>query len=62
MTFDFSAVNAAEWPWPDSLDALEAAPAHHALLLENEFARVIHIVLILGLFRRIAPPQFRAAN
>lgn len=28
------------WPWPDSLDALTAAPAHHALLLENEKVRV----------------------
>ena len=30
------------WPWPDSLDALEAAPAHHECLLENERVRVIH--------------------
>lgn len=30
------------WPWPDSLDALVAAPAHHTLLLENERVRVVH--------------------
>ena len=30
------------WPWPDSLDALTAAPAHHTLLLENDRVRVIH--------------------
>jgi hypothetical protein len=24
------------WPWPDSLDALVAAPAYHARLMENE--------------------------
>jgi hypothetical protein len=29
------------WPWPDSLDALIAAPAHHTLLLENEKMRVV---------------------
>lgn len=30
------------WPWPDSLDALIAAPNHHTLLLENDRVRVIH--------------------
>jgi hypothetical protein len=25
-----------DWEWPDELDALVAAPAHHTLLLENE--------------------------
>ena len=32
----------ADWPWPDSLDALAAAPAHHTRLLENDRVRVIH--------------------
>ncbi|HEY1264097.1 MAG TPA: hypothetical protein VGF06_11280 [Terriglobales bacterium] len=31
-----------EWPWPESLDALAAAPDHHTLMLENERVRVIH--------------------
>ena len=31
------------WPWPDSLDALLAAPAHHTLLLENEHVRVLNV-------------------
>jgi hypothetical protein len=30
-----------DWPWPEALDALEAAPAHHALLLENDHVRVL---------------------
>jgi len=30
------------WPWPDSLDALVAAPDYHTLLLENDCVRVIH--------------------
>jgi hypothetical protein len=38
------------WPWPDSLDALVAAPDHHRLLLENEEVRVLEV--------RIAPGQF----
>ena len=29
------------WPWPDSLDALSAAPQHHTLLFENEHVRVL---------------------
>jgi hypothetical protein len=32
----------SSWPWPDSLDALVAAPAHHTLLLENDRVRVVH--------------------
>ena len=34
--------NPKNWPWPDSLDALVAAPAHHRLLLEDQRMRVIH--------------------
>ena len=30
-----------DWPWPDELDALIAAPENHALLFENESVRVL---------------------
>jgi hypothetical protein len=33
------------WEWPDELDALTAAPAHHRLLLENERVRVLETVV-----------------
>ncbi len=36
------ASTAEAWPWPDSLDALVAAPAHHTRLLENDRVRVVH--------------------
>jgi hypothetical protein len=36
------------WPWPDSLDALVAAPAHHELLLENERVRVLYTRIPAG--------------
>ncbi|MFZ0283819.1 MAG: hypothetical protein WAL32_01190 [Terriglobales bacterium] len=36
------------WRWPDSLDALRAAPAHHQLLLENDRVRVIHTRIPAG--------------
>ena len=29
------------WSWPDSLDALQAAPRHHRLLFENDRVRVL---------------------
>ena len=31
-----------EWKWPDSLDALVAAPNHHKLLFENERVRILN--------------------
>jgi hypothetical protein len=31
----------AEWPWPDSLDAVIAAPQYHRLVLENDRVRVL---------------------
>ena len=36
------------WPWPDSMDALVAAPAFHQRLLENERVRVLHTVIPSG--------------
>lgn len=35
-------------PWPDSLDALVAAPAHHQLLLEDKRVRVLHTRIPAG--------------
>jgi hypothetical protein len=36
------------WPWPESLDALAAAPAFHRKLLENERVRVLHTLIPAG--------------
>ncbi|MFN2189360.1 MAG: hypothetical protein ACK2T3_11395 [Candidatus Promineifilaceae bacterium] len=30
-----------DWPWPEELDALVAAPENHTLLFENESLRVL---------------------
>jgi len=38
----------SSWPWPDSLDALIAAPDHHSLLFENEHVRVIRTRIFPG--------------
>lgn len=44
---DNSSQNQA-WPWPDSLDALQAAPEHHQLLFENERVRVLSTSIPAG--------------
>ena len=31
------------WLWPDTLDALIAAPQHHRLVFENEHVRVLEV-------------------
>lgn len=36
-----SETKSAAWPWPDSLDALVAAPKHHKLVLDNDRVRVL---------------------
>jgi hypothetical protein len=41
MWSTLSANNGGAWEWPDSLDALIAAPGHHKLVLENERVRVL---------------------
>jgi hypothetical protein len=42
-------MNAEPWTWPDSLDALAAAPDSHRLLFENDAIRVLET--------RIAPNE-----
>ncbi len=37
-----------EWPWPEELDALIAAPQHHKLLFENETVRVLDACIPAG--------------
>ena len=36
------------WIWPDSLDAVVAAPAHHAVIFENDFVRVLDTRVAAG--------------
>ena len=36
------------WPWPETMDALLAAPASHRLLLENDQVRVLDVVIGAG--------------
>ncbi len=36
------------WPWPNSLDAVIAAPRHHSVLLEDERVRVLRTTIPAG--------------
>lgn len=36
------------WPWPDSLDAVIAAPEYHLVLLENDRVRVLDTRIPVG--------------
>lgn len=33
------------WPWPETMDALTAAPASHRVLLQNDRVRVLDVVI-----------------
>ena len=48
MNQDPAPSNPRQWPWPDSLDALVAAPDHHQLLLEDGRVRVLHTRIAAG--------------
>src|ERR1700723_2214112 len=48
MNRDSAPTAANAWPWPDSLDALVAAPAQHDLLLEDERVRIVHTHIAPG--------------
>jgi hypothetical protein len=36
------------WPWPETMDALVAAPASHRVRLENDQVRVLDVVIEPG--------------
>ena len=38
----------ASWPWPESLDAMIAAPQYHQLMFENERIRVLDTRIPVG--------------
>jgi hypothetical protein len=48
MSSELSRQGSQVWPWPDSLDALIAAPRNHTLLFENERVRVLETRILPG--------------
>ena len=53
--------NAEAWPWPDSLDAVIAAPDHHKLLFENECVRVLEVRIAPGALVPVHTHRWRAS-
>jgi hypothetical protein len=43
-----SSLTSKPWPWPDSLDAVIAAPNHHTLIFENDEVRVLDTRIPVG--------------
>jgi len=43
------------WLWPDSLDAVVAAPGSHRVVLENETTRVLEVTIAPGERSRSTP-------
>lgn len=41
--------NINHWTWPDSLDALIAAPENHKLVYENEELRILNVTVVPGI-------------
>jgi hypothetical protein len=41
-------VTGQPWPWPESTDALVAAPTSHRVLLENDQVRVLEVTIEPG--------------
>ena len=53
--------NEVKWPWPEELDALQAAPQHHTPLFENEFVRVLDTNIAPGEITNAHTHQFPAS-
>jgi quercetin dioxygenase-like cupin family protein len=39
---------ASAWPWPDSMDAVQAAPKNHKVLYEDENVRILSVTVQPG--------------
>ncbi|WP_435178868.1 cupin domain-containing protein [Halorussus sp. AFM4] len=48
MTDSSDPTEPSDWPWPESLDAAEAAPESHEVLLENDRVRVVEVAIPPG--------------
>src|ERR1700722_17058153 len=35
----------SDWPWPDSLDAVKAAPKNHRIIYEDDRVRLLEVIL-----------------
>ena len=43
-----SGADSMKWPWPDSLDAIVAAPHSHQIIYEDKQVRILHVTVAPG--------------
>ena len=52
--------NPQPWPWPETMDAVLAAPASHRILLDNDRVRVLEVVIEVTFDRWTSAGRMRA--
>ena len=52
----------AKWPWPDSLDAVVAAPHSHGIIYEDERVRILHVTVAPGQTEPIHSHKWRSVS
>jgi quercetin dioxygenase-like cupin family protein len=50
----------AKWTWPDSLDAVIAAPQSHGIIYEDEKVRILHVTVAPGQTEPIHAHKWRS--
>src|SRR5262249_61434462 len=55
-------MNTKPWTWPDSLDALAAAPESHRSLLEDETVRVLETRIVPSEVTRVHTHRWQASS
>ena len=52
--------DSAKWVWPDSLDAVVAAPRSHGIIYEDEKVRILHVTVAPGQTEPIHSHRWRS--
>ena len=50
-----------KWPWPDSMDALTAAPKFHKALYENDHIRLLEVTVNPGVEEQVHTHRYPSA-
>ena len=51
----------AAWPWPDSMDALAAAPEFHKAVFENDHIRLLEVTVNPGVSENVHTHRYPSA-
>jgi len=55
-----STTDSSKWTWPDSLDAVVAAPHSHGIIYEDEKVRILHVTVAPGQIEPIHSHRWRS--